>query len=139
MKNNENSNLFIENVSKYDFNETVQKLTMEIEQKSWKVSAIHDLQQTLMNSGKEVLPIKVFALCHPKHSGRILEKDQERIVSSLMPCRISVYMKSDDKTYVSRMNSAFLAKSIGGIIEEVMIDSSNEVEEILNEIILKNE
>lgn len=139
MKNNENSNLFIENVSKYDFNETVQKLTMEIEQKSWKVSAIHDLQQTLMNSGKEVLPIKVFALCHPKHSGRILEKDQERIVSSLMPCRISVYMKSDDKTYVSRMNSAILAKSIGGIIEEVMIDSSNEVEEILNEIILKNE
>jgi uncharacterized protein (DUF302 family) len=139
MKNNENSNLFIENVSKYDFNETVQKLTMEIEQKSWKVSAIHDLQQTLMNSGKEVLPIKVFALCHPKHSGRILEKDEERIVSSLMPCRISVYKKSDGKTYVSRMNSAILAKSIGGIIEEVMIDSSNEVEEILNEIILKNE
>lgn len=139
MKNNENSNLFIENVSKYDFNETVQKLTMEIEQKSWKVSAIHDLQQTLMNSGKEVLPIKVFALCHPKHSGRILEKDEERIVSSLMPCRISVYVKSDYKTYVSRMNSAILAKSIGGIIEEVMIDSSNEVEEILNEIILKNE
>ncbi len=123
MKNNENSNLFIENVSKYDFNETVQKLTMEIEQKSWKVSAIHDLQQTLMNSGKEVLPIKVFALCHPKHSGRILEKDEERIVSSLMPCRISVYMKSDGETYVSRMNSAILAKSIGGIIEEVMIDS----------------
>lgn len=135
MKNNENSNLFIENVSKYDFNETVQKLTMEIEQKSWKVSAIHDLQQTLMNSGKEVLPIKVFALCHPKHSGRILEKDEERIVSSLMPCRISVYMKSDGETYVSRMNSAILAKSIGGIIEEVMIDSFNEVEEILNEII----
>lgn len=139
MKNNENSNLFIEDVSKYDFNETVQKLTMEIEQKSWKVSAIHDLQQTLMNNGKEVLPIKVFALCHPKHSGRILEKDEERIISSLMPCRISVYMKSDGKTYVSRMNSAILAKSIGGIIEEVMIDSSNEVEEILNEIILKNE
>lgn len=139
MKNNENSNLFIEDVSKYDFNETVQKLTMEIEQKSWKVSAIHDLQQTLMNNGKEVLPIKVFALCHPKHSGRILKKDEERIVSSLMPCRISVYMKSDGKTYVSRMNSAILAKSIGGIIEEVMIDSSNEVEEILNEIILKNE
>jgi hypothetical protein len=35
------------------------------------------------------------------------------------------------------MNTAILAKSIGGIIEEVMSDSSNEVEEILRKIIKK--
>jgi len=133
-----NEQIFLENESKYNFAETVEKLTAEIEKKAWKVSAVHDLQETLKKNGSEVLPIKVFALCHPKHSSKILSKDDERIVSSLMPCRVSVYEKSNGKSYISRMNTGVLAKSIGGIIEEVMIDSSKEVEEILSTLIITN-
>jgi len=132
-----NEQIFLENESKYNFAETVEKLTAEIEKKAWKVSAVHDLQETLKKNGSEVLPIKVFALCHPKHSSKILSKDDERIVSSLMPCRVSVYEKSNGKSYISRMNTGVLAKSIGGIIEEVMTDSSNGVEEILSSLIVK--
>jgi len=128
--------MFLENESKYNFPETVEKLKAEIEKKTWKVSTVHDLQETLKKNGTDVLPIKVFALCHPKHSSKILSRDDERIVSSLMPCRVSVYEKSNGKTYVSRMNTGVLAKSIGGIIEEVMIDSSKEVEEILSSLIV---
>lgn len=131
-----NEQMFLENESMYNFDETVEKLSAEIEKKTWKVLVVHDLQEKLKKSGTEVLPIKVFALCHPKHSSKILLKDDERIVSSLMPCRVSVYTKSNGKTYISRMNTAILAKSLGGIIEEVMIASSNEVEEILSSIIV---
>ncbi len=133
-----NEQMFLENESKYNFAETVEKLTAEIEKKAWKVSAVHDLQETLKKNGTEVLPIKVFALCNPKHSSKILSKDDERIVSSLMPCRVSVYEKSNGKSYISRMNTGVLAKSIGGIVEEVMIDSSKEVEEILSTLIITN-
>ncbi len=128
--------MFLENESKYSFAETINKLTAKIEKKSWKVVVVHDLQKTLKNNGTEVLPVKVFALCHPKHSSEILLKDDERIVSSLMPCRVSVYEKSDGKTYISRMNTGVLAKSIGGIVEEVMITSSKDIEEILSSLIL---
>ena len=128
--------MFLENESKYNFAETVEKLTAEIEKKTWKVLVVHDLQETLKKNGTEVLPIKVFALCHPKHSSKILLKDDERIVSSLMPCRVSVYEKSNGKSYISRMNTGVLAKSIGGIVEEVMIASSKEVEEILSSLIV---
>ena len=131
-----NEPLFLENESKYNFAETVEKLTAESEKKTWKVSAVHDLQETLKKNGTEVLPIKVFALCHPKHSGKILLKDDERIVSSLMPCRVSVYEKSNGKTYISRMNSGVLAESIGGVVEEVMIASSKDIEEILSSLII---
>jgi len=131
-----NEQLFLENESKYNFAETVEKLTAEIEKKTWKVSAVHDLQETLKKNGTEVLPIKVFAICHPKHSSKILSKDDERIVSSLMPCRVSVYEKSNGKSYISRMNTGALAKSIGGIVEEVMFASSKEVEEILSSLIV---
>jgi len=128
--------LFLENESKYNFSETVEKLTAEIVKQNWKVSAVHDLQETLKKSGTEALPIKVFALCHPKHSSKILVKDDERIVSSLMPCRVSVYEKSNGKTYISRINAGVLAKSIGGIEEEVMIASSKDIEEILSSLII---
>ena len=123
--------LFLENESKFAFAETVEKLIAEIENKGWKLSAVHDLQETLSKFGTDVLAVKVFALCHPKHSSKILTRDDERIVSSLMPCRISVYEKSNGKTYISRLNSGILAQSIGGIIEEVMSASTRDVEDIL--------
>jgi len=139
MVEKERSNLlndaFIENLSPIDFNSTVDKLSIEIEKKSWKISNVYDLQKTMDNFGKDVLPIKVFSLCHPNHSSRILEKDSERIISSMMPCRVSVYEKHDGKTYISRMNSLFFTSGFGGIIEQVMTDSANEVEEIIEKLL----
>jgi uncharacterized protein (DUF302 family) len=130
------SGMFFENESKYDFDETVEKLKAEIEKKGWKLTATHDLQQTLKSYGKDVLPVKVLAVCHPKHSSKILEKDNERIVSCMMPCRISIYRKSDGKTYISRLNPAPMAKAFGGIVEQVMTESANEIEEMLQGLIV---
>lgn len=134
-KANRSNEMFFEDVSPMDFNATLDKLTEEIVSKSWKVSHIYDLQKVLEMNDKEVLPVKILSLCHPNHSGRILEKDTERIVSLMMPCRISVYEKSDGKTYVSRMNSSVIASSFGGLVGEVMTDSANEVEEIITNIL----
>ena len=130
-KNNMMNDIFIENVSPTDFQSTVDRLSKEIESKSWKISNIYDLQKTMEKNGKIVLPIKVFSLCHPNHSSKILEKDSERIISSMMPCRVSVYEKYDGKTYISRMNSFIISSSFGGLIEEVMTDSAKEVEGII--------
>jgi uncharacterized protein (DUF302 family) len=89
------------------------------------------LQKTLHDNGKDVLAVKVISLCHPRHSGKLLATDNERIVSSLMPCRISVYEKSDGKTYVSRLNSSLMAPLIGDLVAEVMSRSAADVEEII--------
>ncbi len=129
--------MFFESQSKYDFDKTIEKLKAEVEKNKWKLTAIHDLQQTMKTYGKEVLPVKVFAVCHPEQSSKILAKDNERIVSCMMPCRISVYEKSDGKTYISRINPGPMAKSYGGIVEQVMKDSADEIEIILSDIILK--
>jgi uncharacterized protein (DUF302 family) len=130
-QNNSINNVFFENVSPFDFQTTVDKLSIEIEKKSWKISNIYDLQNTMEKHGKKVLPVKVFSLCHPNHSSRILERDSERIISSMMPCRVSVYEKAGGKTYISRMNSSIMAAGIGGVIEQVMTESANEVEDII--------
>lgn len=128
--------MFLENESLYGFDKTVEMITVELEKRLWSLSFTHDLQQTLKKHGKEVLPVKVLALCHPKHSGQILDKDYERIVSSMMPCRISVYEKSDGKTYISRVNASVVAKQMGGLIEKVMTNSADEVEDIVAKLLI---
>jgi uncharacterized protein (DUF302 family) len=84
---------------------------------------------------KEVKAVKVYELCHPDHSGRILSESDERIVSSMMPCRVAIYEKDDGKIYVSRMNSGMMAKAMGGLIAEVMADAFQENEIILDAVI----
>ena len=88
-----NGNFIIEQVSIYDFDQTVEKIVKEAERREWKVPATHDLQQSLAKSGKTVKPVKIIEICKPEYSGQMLELNHERIMSVMMPCRISVYVK----------------------------------------------
>ena len=132
----ETASLIIENESSYSFEQTVEKLSTAILAGGWKITITHDLQATLLKHGKTVLPVKVIELCKPDHSAQLLETDQYRYFSSLMPCRISVYEKSDGKTYISRLNSVFLAKQIGGLVEKVMSQAFYDAEEMIKPLIL---
>jgi uncharacterized protein (DUF302 family) len=136
MKNKEEDKMLLESKSNYDFATTIEKLNVAVAEAGWKTPAIHDLQNTIRNFGKEILPIKVLEICHPKHSSRLLELDNERIMSTFMPCRISVYEKSDGKVYISRINAALLSKSFGGIVEEVMSLANSEMEEMIKPLLL---
>ena len=127
--------MIIEDTSRYDFSTTIEKITAAVNDAGWKMPATHDLQNTIRNFGKEILPVKIIEICHPGHSSRLLGLDDERIVSTFMPCRISVYEKSDGKTYVSRMNSGLLSKQIGGIVEEVMTLATNDMEEMIKVVL----
>ena len=51
-----------------------------------------------------------------------MKQDENRIVSVFMPCTISVYQKSDGKTYIATMNAALLGKMFGGTVAEIMGD-----------------
>ena len=127
--------MFIENESIYGFNETVEKFTEAVASIGWKVSHIHDLQETLHKNNYEVLPIKVIEICKPSYSVKLLEKDKERLYSSLMPCRISVYETSDGKTRISRMDSGAMAAQIGGLVNEVMKSAFTDIEGVLKPFI----
>lgn len=127
--------LFMESGSKFGFEETVTKLSEEVNAKGWKVLVTHNLQESLKKNGYEVLPVKIMEICNPKHSVRLLELDNERIYSNMMPCRISVYEKSDGKTYISRMNSGMLAVQIGGIVEEIINSATNDMEEMIKVVL----
>jgi uncharacterized protein (DUF302 family) len=131
MKAKDSSAMLLESQSNLDFSTTVEKISAAVTDSGWKIPATHDLQNTIKNFGKDILPVKILEICHPKHSSRLLELDNERIVSTFMPCRISVYEKSDGKVYISRINAALLSKSFGGLVEEVMTAANDDMEKMI--------
>jgi uncharacterized protein (DUF302 family) len=128
--------MMLEDQSKYNFEETVKNLKQAVKDHDWKIPKVHDLKKSMAKFGKkEILPVKVFELCHPDHAEKILSRGDERIVSSMMPCRVAVYQKPDGKVYVSRMNSGLMAGMMGGVVAEVMDQAAAENEAILSEIL----
>ena len=127
--------MMMEDESKYGFDETVTKFEQSVKDQGWKIPATHNLQKTMKKFGHDVDEVVVYELCHPDHANKILQANDERIVSSLMPCRVAIYKKKDGKTYVSRMNSGLVAKTMGKLIKTVMADASHENEIILEAVL----
>ena len=127
--------LIIEHVSPFNVPDTVEKLIEAANQKGWQNPAVHNLQQSLAKSGKDVLPVEVIEICKPEYSGQMLEQNDERIVSVLMPCRISVYQKKDGKTYVAMLNMSAMAAGVPPTVVDAIRGASDESFEIVKSVI----
>ena len=131
----ETNQMIIEKVSPWDFDKTVELLTNAATDKNWNIPATHDLQQSLAKAGKAVNPVKVIEVCKPEYSGKMLEKNDERIVSVMMPCRISVYLKEDGKTYIALINGAALIAGMPEKVRQVMLMAADEVNEMVGSVV----
>lgn len=127
--------IIIEHVSPYDVTSTVEKLVATATKKEWQNPATHNLQQSLANAGKVVRPVQVIELCKPAYSGQMLEKSDERVISVMMPCRISVYEKEDGKTYVALLNANEMLSGMPATIANVMKAANDETFDIVRSVI----
>lgn len=121
--------------TKYSFEESEVIFRKAVEDGGWKIPTVHDMQETMESFGKDVLQAKVFELCHPEHAYEILSRDKERVVMSMMPCRVAIYEKSDGTTYVSWMNTGLVGSMMKGVVPKVMKAASAESEELINSIL----
>src|SRR5690554_5752987 len=126
--------LFLESKSRYSFDETVSKLNGIILEGGWKIIHQHDLQEIMKKNGKDIISVNVIELCKPDYAYRLLSDDSLRIYSNMLPCRISVYEKSDGNCYISRLNAAMMAVQLGGVTEEVMTAAYIDAEEMINKL-----
>jgi uncharacterized protein (DUF302 family) len=54
----------------------------------------------------------------------------------MMPCRISVYLKDDSKTYIALINTEELSDKMPGSIAKVMNAASKEAFDIVQSVII---
>ncbi len=112
-----------ENLSPYGIEETVTKIKENALSKGWVVPSVKPLHQSVLkHGGGELPPVMLINLCQANHAYKILVEDANKKISVFMPCTISVYQKTDGKTYIGTMNASLLGQMFGGSVAEVMQD-----------------
>jgi uncharacterized protein (DUF302 family) len=129
------SMMIVEDVSPMGYEETVQAINDAAAAHGWKVPAVHTIDASVKAAGYDVAPVSVIELCQPDHAGKILEDDAARVVTSMMPCRVSVYQTSDGQVVISRMNTGLVSKLFGGLVAEVMAQATADNEQILSAVL----
>jgi uncharacterized protein (DUF302 family) len=117
----EQKKMILEKVSPFGHEETVKKISDAAKSGGWVVSGVKQLDKSIAkNGGPKVLPVTLVEICNAEHAGKILLDDSSRWASVMMPCTISVYDKSDGKSYVGFMNAPLIGAMFGGLVGEVM-------------------
>ena len=131
------NSVLLESESRFDFPETLQQIEKQAVEKGWMIPTRHDLKATLGKTAIDVLDVTILELCNSSYSATLMREDEFRYISSLMPSRISVYVKYNGKTFVSRVNSTMLSMFMGGTIGQVMGQSGDEIESLLRAILVE--
>ena len=90
------------------------------------VLAVLDLQKTMQSKGVDYpRQVAVFEVCNPHQASRALEANPA--VSTMLPCRISVYEKDGRLTVATALPASFMAmfgspalESVGADVEFVL-------------------
>jgi uncharacterized protein (DUF302 family) len=107
--------------SPFGVEKTVEMIKERAVAEGWVVSDVMRLNDSVSKHGGGTLPpVRLLNLCQAHHAYRILQEDGNKIVSVMMPCTISVYRKTDGKTYVGTMNAGLMGKMFGGTLAKVM-------------------
>ena len=59
-------------------------------------------------------PIEIFRLCKREYAIELLREEQDRKISCLLPCAVSIYRKSDGVTYLAKPNMLLISRLLGG-------------------------
>jgi uncharacterized protein (DUF302 family) len=110
-----------ERLSPYGTAETIAKIKENAIQRGWVVPNIRPLHKSILKyGGGKVLPVMLVNLCQANHAFNLLKEDENKKISVYMPCTISVYEKSDGKTYISTMDVELLGKAFGGKVDKIL-------------------
>lgn len=128
--------MFLETESPKSFPETVKTFKKEVNATAgWSILNITNMAGILSEKGYTTAPVLIFDLCSGKYSAQILAKDEYRVVTPLMPCRISIYQTSKGKVIIARLNAKSMAPMFDQGLAEIMMKSGAELEVIIKKTI----
>ncbi len=113
------------------FAAVIESFRSEVRAAGWSILNTTNMAGVLAERGFTVRPVLIFDLCSGRYAAQILANDEFRFISSLMPCRVSIYQTSDDKVFISRMNVAAFAPMMPAELAEVLLQSSSEIEAVI--------
>lgn len=132
--------LIKETTSPYDFDTTVSEVEQRIQQKNgWKwMNTINQQENVLNASGANIGKMKIIQYCNGEFAYRMLNADDRKKISVMMPKSISVYETSKGETKVAIFNGLELGKQMGEETTAITKEVSMEVKDILNFLNFEN-
>ncbi len=104
----------------YGVDETVECIRRNAVDQGWMVSRVRRLDESIRrHGGDDLQPVCLINVCQADHAHRILDESDQRIISVMMPCTISVYEKGGE-TCIGTMNGGLMGRMFGGTVAEVM-------------------
>jgi len=98
------------------------------------VMTVHDLQETMRSKGVEMeREVRIFEVCNPRQAKKAIESDPR--ISTVLPCRISVYAADGGYTLVTMLPTEMLkgfdakdveatAREVEDVIVSMMMDAA---------------
>lgn len=126
--------MLIEVPSPLGFEETLERLEANARELGWKVpqSWKVDFQQNLLRvTETDIGPNRVLKMCEPFAAVKLLQKDEYKMLTAMMPCTLAVYQKSDGKTYVAMMNLEAMGQMYGGDVLEMSRELAPQMEQMI--------
>jgi uncharacterized protein (DUF302 family) len=122
-----------EMASPYGFDKTVRTIEENISKKAgWHLVQTIDQQAEVQKyAGKDIGQLKIIQYCNGEFAYQMLNADDRKRVSVMMPKTISVYELSTGETIVASANGAVMGKLFGGETGKIIEKVSLEVEDIL--------
>lgn len=121
--------------SALDFESTVTSIKSSAETYKWKVPKVYDIQASIRSAGyADMTRLKVVSLCQPYYAYSLLQHDENKLVSGLMPCRVAVYETAGGEVYISELDTGRLGALFGGDIAAVMGTISGEQERMFSHL-----
>ncbi|MBC8206212.1 MAG: DUF302 domain-containing protein [Kiritimatiellaeota bacterium] len=112
-----------ERVSPMSYEETVATIEAAVTNGGWEISRKMNMQKSLARFDQKVPRVTLLKICEPHHAAKIMNDDNALYVTLMMPCTISIYEKSDGKTYVATMRADVMGRIFGGTVATVMAGS----------------
>lgn len=120
--------------SQYTFEETLENIEVNAKAKGWKVPKKWkvNLHKNMLKVVKvDIGPNTLIKMCEPKAAADILIHNELKRLSSIMPCTISVYVKTDGKTYIGYMNMQVLGLLFGEKVEVITDELGPQMDDIV--------
>ncbi len=131
--NGENPDIF-EKKSAHDFATSVELVKEAAKSAGWTIPNEHDMQASMKKAGHDVLPVQILVLCNSGFAKRILENDDARKLSAIMPCRVGIYQKNDGSVYISWSNLLKQGKALGEPAQSILKDVARDMEKIAGSV-----
>lgn len=123
--------------SKYELEETVSRLEEQAYLNNWEVLHTYDIGDCLFDQdfSTTYMKIEILSICQPEFSYAILQEDENKFISAIMPCRIAIYEDKEGDVYISRMNIGLFSNFFSGTIGDILANVAEDDKKIISDVI----